>query len=48
MANGAFFDEDYYDAASKEDRLLYEPPVECWEFTNNSASISKFKYGYIS
>lgn len=38
------FDEDYYDAASKEDRLLYEPPVECWEFTNNSASISKFKY----
>ena len=38
------FNEDYYDAATKEDRLLYEPPVECWEFTNNSASISKFKY----
>lgn len=38
------FNEDYYDAATKEDRLQYEPPVECWEFTNNSASISKFKY----
>lgn len=36
------FDEDYYDAATKEDRMKYESPVECWEFTNNSAEISKF------
>jgi len=36
------FDEDYYDAASKDDRMAYESPVECWEFTNNSAEISKF------
>lgn len=37
------FDENYYDAASKEDRMKYDSPVECWEFTNNSADISKFK-----
>ena len=37
------FNEDYYDNASVEDRKSYESPVECWEFTNNSTALSKFK-----
>lgn len=37
------FDEDYYDAASQEDRIAYDDPVECWEFTNNSTDLCKFK-----
>ena len=37
------FDEDYYDAANQDERLLYESPVECWEFTNNSTDLCKFR-----
>ena len=37
------FNEDYYDAASQEDRIAYEPPIECWEFTNNSTDLCKFR-----
>ena len=39
----ALFDEDYYDAASPQDRYDYEAPVECWEFGDNTSDISKFK-----
>lgn len=37
------FNEDYYDEASQEDRIAYEPPIECWEFTNNSTDLCKFR-----
>ena len=37
------FNEDYYDSASQDDRILYESPVECWEFTNNSTDLCKFR-----
>lgn len=37
------FNDDYYDNASSDDRKTYESPVECWEFTNNSTAVSKFK-----
>lgn len=37
------FNEDYYDAAPQEDRIAYETPVECWEFTNNSTDLCKFR-----
>lgn len=39
----ALFDEDYYDEASEEDRYAYMPPVECWEFGDNTSDVSKFK-----
>lgn len=41
--NFTSFNKDYYDNASDTDRLNYIPPIECWEFTNNTTDISKFK-----
>jgi hypothetical protein len=42
--NFSEFNEDYVDGASKTDRAAYESPVECWEFTNNTTNLCKFKY----
>ena len=39
----AEFDEKYVDDAAPADRALYESPVECWEFTNNTTNLCKFK-----
>lgn len=38
------FNEDYVDNAAPADRSKYESPVECWEFTNNTTNLCKFKY----
>lgn len=38
------FNEDYVDDAPKADRKEYISPVECWEFTNNTTNLCKFKY----
>lgn len=37
------FNEDWYDAATPEQRFEYEMPVECFEFLNNTDDLSKFK-----
>lgn len=38
------FNEDYYDAIKNPlERKEYESPVECWEFTNNTTDLCKFK-----
>lgn len=37
------FNEDFYDSANLSDRKSYEPPIECWEFTNNTTNLCKFK-----
>ena len=39
----AEFDEKYVDDAAPADRALYDSPVECWEFTNNTTNLCKFK-----
>ena len=39
----AEFDEKYVDNATPADRALYDSPVECWEFTNNTTNLCKFK-----
>ena len=37
------FNDTYYDSANLADRQSYEPPIECWEFTNNTTNLCKFK-----